>query len=164
VFTLRKISLIVAIVGAAIALAACDQAEPTAATTTPDTTTTPPAPSASTSAATTSRPPAEPPKTTTTAAVQSCPVTERTLLDALKGTDVADRGANPTALTKIVCYKDYAFATDNTPNRNVEHSSFLFGFKRPQNRWTPLNVGTDQVCQGHVLDQEIRERLGSAAC
>jgi hypothetical protein len=162
VFTLRKISLIVAIVGAAIALAACDQAKPTAAGPAPDTTTTP-APSASTSAATTSRPPAEPPKTTT-AAVQSCPVTERTLLDALKGTDIADRGANPTALTKIVCYKDYAFATDNTPNRNVEHSSFLFGFKRPQNRWTPLNVGTEQVCQGHVLDQAIREHLGSAAC
>lgn len=156
-----SVRTIVLIVGAGVALAACDQAKPTATPPVPSASATTPAPASSPTATATAT--ATRGSTATATASGPCPVTDRVLLAALKGTDIADRGSNPTALGNVVCYKNYAIARDTSPGeRQGERAYFLFGYKQPQNRWTPLNLGTSDICTGYVLDKAIRDHLGEA--
>ena len=161
-FSVRTIVLIIA---AGAALAACDPA--------PTTTSGPTAPPTSPTTATTDASPANtatetPPPTATPTptpgnadAPDPCPVSAQTLLGVLKGTDIARRGGNPTALEGVSCYKNYAYARNADKPHSGERSYFLFGYVRPGNRWIPLNLGTGDVCEGYVLDKATRDRLGA---
>ena len=103
-------------------------------------------------------PSASPPRSPA-AAVNPCPVTERTLLKALKGTDAARRGGDATHLVRIKCYREDAVARNGAPKPGTDAGYDLFGFRRPQNVWVALNTGTADYCQGYVLDTEVRQRL-----
>jgi hypothetical protein len=158
-------STIVLCVAAALTLTACGEAKPATRSSTgsppPAAAPTSPEPAPPTKASTV------PPTTRTStgaAAASACPVTETALLKALSGTDIADRGSNPKKLAGIRCYRDYALATDGTPSTTHELATFLFGYRRPENRWVPLNLGTDNICEGFVLDQDVRQHLGNPSC
>jgi hypothetical protein len=152
-----KITLLV---GAALTLAACGAAQPTADPATPSQAETPVvAPTPSTSPA--ASPPGSPSEAgSPVASADPCPVSEGTLLKALKGTDIGRAGGSPTKLINIKCYKGYAMARDGGSPGPGERAYFLFGFKSPQDVWVPLNVGTDDLCQRFVLDRTTREHLG----
>jgi len=147
-----KITLVL---GAALALAACGAAHPTASAPTPSQA---PVPVVAPPAASTS--PTVSPPGSSAASVDPCPVGERTLLKALNGTDVARRGGDPTTLIRIKCYKGYAVARDGAPKPGTDAAYFLFGFKRPQNVWVALTLGTGDYCDGYILDRDIKQHLG----
>jgi hypothetical protein len=148
------------IVGAALVVSACGVSRPSAAAPTPSQASAPvAAPSVSASPVPSISPTASPPGSPA-ASVNPCPVSERTLLGALKGTDIGRRGGSPTKLTGIKCDKGYAMARDDSPPGPGERGYFLFGFRQPQNVWTPLNVGTADLCVGYVLDRSTRQHLG----
>jgi hypothetical protein len=157
-----KITLVV---GAALALAACGTAQPRADAPPPSQAPAPviaPSPTDSavpTPPAASTSPTASPPGSPR-ASVNPCPVSERTLLKALKDSEIGRAGGSPTKLINIKCYKGYAMARDGSPPGPGERANFLFGFKSPQNVWVPLNVGTDDLCQRFVLDRTTRQHLG----
>ncbi|GAA0924967.1 hypothetical protein [Virgisporangium aurantiacum] len=162
-FSVRTIVLIIA---AGAALAACDPAPTTTSGPTAPPTTTPPT-TATTAASPANTATDTPPPTSTRTptpgnadAPDACPVSAQTLLGVLKGTDIAHRGGDPTALEGVSCYKNYAYARDADKTQTHERAYFLFGYVRPGNRWIPLNLGTGGVCEGYVLDKAVRDRLG----
>jgi hypothetical protein len=162
--TLYKISLVA---GTALALSACGSASPTGSAPSPGqapvtavtaspTESVAPAPSRSVPSSV----PSSAPPGLTAASVDPCPVGERTLLTALKGTDVAHRGGDPTKLIHIKCYRGYAVAQDGAPKPGTDAAYFLFGFKRPQDVWVALTLGSGDYCQGYILDRSIKDHLG----
>jgi hypothetical protein len=162
--TLLKIGLVA---GAALALSACGSGRPGADAPTPSQApapvvapaTTEPAPTESAAPAASTSPTVSPPGSSA-ASVNPCPVSEKTLLKALKGTDVGRRGGDPTKLIQIKSYRGYAVARDGAPRPGTDAANFLFGFKHPQNVWIALTLGSGGYCDGYVLDRSIRQHLG----
>lgn len=165
--TLYKISLMA---GAALALSACNSASPAASGPSLD-----PAPAPAVTAFSTASPAASPaesvapapspsmptsaPPGPKTGPVDPCPVSERTLIKALKDTEIGREEGNPTKLIKIKCYRGYAVAQNGAPLPDRDPGWVLFGFKRPQNVWVPLSAGSADFCNGYVLDASTRDRL-----
>lgn len=161
--TLFKIGLVA---GAALALSACGSAQPSADAPAPSQAPAPavaaPSPTESTASAPATPAPVTPsasPPRSPAASVNPCPVSEQTLLKALKGTDAARRGGDATHLVRIKCYRGYATARNGAPRPGTDAGYYLFGYRRPQNTWVALNTGTADYCQGYVLDTAVRQRL-----
>jgi hypothetical protein len=160
--TLLKLGLVA---GAALALSACGSGRPSADAPSPSRATpiqapapvVAPSPTESTVPAP-AMPSASPPRSPA-ASVDPCPVSERTLLKALKGTDAARRGGDATHLVRIKCYRGYAVARNGAPRPGTDAGYYLFGYRRPQNVWVALNTGTADYCEGYVLDGAVRQRL-----
>jgi hypothetical protein len=151
------------VVGAALALSACGAAgaaHSSAGAPTPRQTPAPVvAPTTESASPAASTSPAASPPGSPVASVNPCPVSEKTLLKALKGTDAARRGGDATHLVRIKCYRGYATARNGAPRPGTDAGYYLFGFRRPQNVWVALNTGTAEYCAGYVLDTAVRQRL-----
>ncbi|GAA3304555.1 hypothetical protein GCM10020218_104350 [Dactylosporangium vinaceum] len=95
------------------------------------------APASSTAAAT--RPPG-----TSTAPAAPCPVTAATLMDVL-----TEHWRPAAGLKDVSCVRGYAFAASVYDGVH-QPSDFVFGFDTATAGWRMLNVGTDDICTGHV--------------
>ena len=132
------------------ATAVPSQAAPATAAPGTSTVTTPPAGTTNTNTAnTTTRPPA-----TTTApaksAVDRCPVTAATLLDALRASpEFYQRAARPAALQDASCASGYAVASTVFDGQH-QTAEIVFGFDATAAHWRPLNLGSADICDGFV--------------
>lgn len=128
-------------------------ASTTAPTTAP--TTTAPA-STATGAPTVSATPIAGTRSTTSkpAAGTSCPVSEATLLRALRGSEVAKSLAPTDTLTGITCYQGYALGL--THPSQADNAEVVFHYTG--GAWRAVNGGTAEYCDG-VVPASVRPHL-----
>lgn len=134
---------------AALAVTGCSSAgATTTATPGPTTTTTTSAASSPTPVASTRPSTAKPPAGT------GCPVSEPTLLKALRTSEVAKSLAPTDTLTGITCYEGYALGL--THPRQADNAEVVFHYVGGS--WHAVNGGTAGYCDG-VVPASVRPHL-----
>ncbi|MFI5916901.1 hypothetical protein [Dactylosporangium sp. NPDC051541] len=118
------------------------------------TTTAAPEPSRTTTASAANPTTTAPAPGTTTAparsAVDPCPVSVATLLEALRASaDFYQRAARPAALRDASCASGYAVASTVFDGQH-QTTEIVFGFDATAPRWRPLNLGSADICVGFV--------------
>jgi hypothetical protein len=157
-----KAGLVIGTASALLSLSACHASTPTASGPAPSVPGTTPSPSTPSPSPSTAGPSATAAPTPVASPPDPCPVSDTTLVKAIQGTDVGSRGGNPKHFVRIWCYHGYAVGREE-PQPATDSAYFLFGYKRPENRWIPLNLGSAGICDGYVLDSDVRNHLGACA-
>ncbi|MFE3227530.1 LppP/LprE family lipoprotein [Nocardia sp. NPDC059228] len=89
-----------------------------------------------------------------------CPVTKSVLLQALHGTDIESRLAQPVELEdRIDCSGDWAMAHSGTHNNTVNRAQVLFHYVAAEGGWKPVNLGSALHCTEIGVPADVADKI-----